>query len=119
MRSRIGWADPRALSVSAALATAAAPHLPRPARRAAWVVVLLAGLAAVQPGGLHLLDAAGGAALGWATAAALHLLLGTPGTAPTAAQVAAALRGDRDRARGRARDRWRRSGLRPLHRLHR
>jgi uncharacterized membrane protein YbhN (UPF0104 family) len=80
------------VAVVAALATAAAPHLPRPARRVAWATVVLGGVATVHAHGQLLVDALAGAALGWATAAALHLLVGAPGVTPTAAQVAAALR---------------------------
>jgi tRNA A-37 threonylcarbamoyl transferase component Bud32/membrane-associated phospholipid phosphatase len=80
------------MAVAAALATAAAPHLPRPARRAAWALVALVGVARVYSGGLLATDALAAAALGWAAGGALHLLLGAPGAAPTAAQVAGALR---------------------------
>jgi undecaprenyl-diphosphatase len=76
---------------AAALAAAAAPHLQRPARRAAWAVVLLVAVAGVHAGGLSAVDALAGAALGWGTAAALHLLLGAPGATPSGAQVAGAL----------------------------
>jgi glycosyltransferase 2 family protein len=78
--------------VAAALATAAAPHLPRPARRAAWALVALVGVASVYSGGLLAADALAAAALGWAAGGALHLLLGAPGAAPTETQVAGALR---------------------------
>jgi undecaprenyl-diphosphatase len=77
------------VAVAAALATAAAPYLPRPARRAAWALVVLVGVAGVHAGGLLVVDALAGAALGWAVAGALHLLLGAPGAAPTAAVAAA------------------------------
>jgi undecaprenyl-diphosphatase len=80
------------VAVAAALATAAAPYLPRLARLAAWVAVALVGVASVHAGGGLAVGALAGAALGWATAAAVRLLTGAPGGAPTTAQVAGALR---------------------------
>jgi undecaprenyl-diphosphatase len=78
-------------AVAAAMAAAAAPYLPRTVRRLTWVGVVLAGLATVHLGAHLPLDAAGGAALGWAVGAAVHLALGSPSVRPTAAQVATAL----------------------------
>jgi undecaprenyl-diphosphatase len=66
-------------AVIAALATAAAPYLPVRARRAVWVLVTLVGLARIYVGAHLPLDVVGGAALGWAAAAFVHLLLGAPG----------------------------------------
>jgi glycosyltransferase 2 family protein len=80
------------VAVAAALATVAAPYLPRPARRAAWAMVVLVGVAGVYDSGLLAADVLAAAALGWAAAGALHLLLGAPSVAPTTDQVASALR---------------------------
>jgi undecaprenyl-diphosphatase len=80
------------VAVAAALATAAGPWLPRPARRAAWWVVWLVALGRMYAG-VHLpLDVLGGAALGWAVAAAVHLALGAPGGLPTASAIRQGLR---------------------------
>jgi undecaprenyl-diphosphatase len=81
------------VAVAAAMATAAAPWLPRPARRATWWAVWLVALGQLYAG-LHLpLDVLGGAALGWAVAAAVHLALGTPGGLPAAPVILEGLRG--------------------------
>jgi undecaprenyl-diphosphatase len=80
------------VAVAAALATAAGPWLPRPARRAAWWVVWLVALGRLYAG-VHLpLDVLGGAALGWAVAAGVHLALGAPGGLPTASAIRQGLR---------------------------
>jgi uncharacterized membrane protein YbhN (UPF0104 family)/membrane-associated phospholipid phosphatase len=79
-------------AVAAALATAAGPWLPRPARRAAWWVVWLVALGRMYAGAHLPLDVVGGAALGWAAAAAAHLVLGAPGGLPTASAVIEGLR---------------------------
>jgi membrane-associated phospholipid phosphatase len=65
-------------AVAAALATAAGPFLPRPARYATWVVVALVGIARMYVGVHFPLDVVGGAALGLAVGATLHLVLGAP-----------------------------------------
>jgi glycosyltransferase 2 family protein len=79
-------------AVAAALATAAGPWLPRPARRATWWAVWLVALGRIYAG-VHLpLDVLGGAALGWAVAAAMHLALGAPGGLPTTAAILKGLR---------------------------
>jgi len=80
------------VTVAAALATAAGPWLPRPARRATWWVVWLVALGRMYAG-VHLpLDVVGGAALGWAVAAAAHLAVGAPGGLPAASAVLEGLR---------------------------
>ncbi|HEX8133962.1 MAG TPA: lysylphosphatidylglycerol synthase domain-containing protein, partial [Actinomycetes bacterium] len=79
-------------AVAAALATAAGPWLPRPARRATWWAVWLVALGRIYDG-VHLpLDVLGGVALGWALAAAVHLALGAPGGLPTTAAILTGLR---------------------------
>ncbi|MET7771805.1 lysylphosphatidylglycerol synthase domain-containing protein [Nocardia sp. NPDC005366] len=65
-------------AVAAALAAAAAPWLPRPWRRVAWAAAAVVGLARIFVGAHLVLDVFGGAALGWAVAAAMHLLWGAP-----------------------------------------
>jgi len=80
------------VAVAAALATAAGPWLPRPARRVAWWVVGLVALGRMFAG-VHLpLDVVGGAALGWAVAAATHLAVGSPGGLPTQRAILEGLR---------------------------
>ena len=80
------------VAVAAALATAAGPWLPRPARRVAWWAVWVVALGRMYAG-VHLpLDVLGGAALGWAVAAAVHLALGAPGGLPTASAIRQGLR---------------------------
>ena len=71
------------VAVAAALATAAGPWLPRPARRAAWWMVWLVAIGRMYAGAHLPLDVVGGAALGWAVAAATHLAVGAPGGLPT------------------------------------
>jgi uncharacterized membrane protein YbhN (UPF0104 family)/membrane-associated phospholipid phosphatase len=78
-------------AVAAALATVAGPFLPRRVRHATWVVVALVGIGRMYTG-VHLpLDVIGGATLGWAIGAALHLVLGAPSRGMTVASVRAAL----------------------------
>ncbi len=80
------------VAVAAAMAAAAGPWLPRPARRAAWWVVWLVALERMYAGAHLPLDVVGGAALGWAAAAAVHLVLGAPGGLPTASAILDGLR---------------------------
>jgi len=80
------------VAVAAALATAAGPWLPRPARRATWWMVWLVALGRMYAGAHLPLDVVGGAALGWAVAAAAHLAVGAPGGLPTASAVLEGLR---------------------------
>lgn len=65
-------------AVAAAMAAAASPWLPRPWRRVVWAGAAIVGLARVFVGAHLMLDVFGGAALGWAVAACLHLLWGAP-----------------------------------------
>jgi glycosyltransferase 2 family protein len=80
------------VAVAAAMATAAGPWLPRPARRAAWWMVWLVALGRMYAGAHLPLDVVGGAALGWAVAAAAHLVLGAPGGLPSASAILEGLR---------------------------
>jgi uncharacterized membrane protein YbhN (UPF0104 family)/membrane-associated phospholipid phosphatase len=80
------------VAVAAAMATAAGPWLPRPARRATWWVVWLVALGRLYAG-VHLpLDVVGGAALGWAVGATTHLVLGAPGGLPSVSAILQGLR---------------------------
>jgi hypothetical protein len=83
------------VAVAAALATAAGPWLPRPARRATWWAVWLVALGRMYAGAHLPLDVVGGAALGWAVAAAVHLVLGAPGGLPAASAIVEGLRAAR------------------------
>jgi glycosyltransferase 2 family protein len=80
------------VAVAAAMATAAGPWLPRPARRAAWWVVWLVALGRMYAGAHLPLDVVGGAALGWAVGAATHLALGAPGGLPSVSAILQGLR---------------------------
>ena len=64
----------------------------RPARRAVWGVVWLVALGRMYAGAHLPLDVVGGAALGWAVAAATHLAVGAPGGLPTASAILEGLR---------------------------
>ena len=65
-------------ATAAALVAGLAPHLPRPARRAAWVAVAFVGLARIYVGAHLPLDVVGGFALGSAIGAVVNLAIGTP-----------------------------------------
>lgn len=78
-------------AVAAALATVVGVHLSRPARRSLWVVVWLVAAARVYSGAHLPLDVVGGAALGWAAGAAVHVARGTPARVPSRESVARAL----------------------------
>lgn len=80
-------------AVAAALATAAAPYLPRRWRRVAWALVWTVGAARVFDGAHLPLDIVGGVAVGWAVGAAWHVALGAPHRRPTVEGARTALRG--------------------------
>ena len=93
--TRIGDGTPRFPAVRVAIVVAviavASPYLTRPVRRLGQLLLLLIAFAALYLG-TALPDAALAAvALGWSMAALVHLVFGSPGGRPTAAQVAAAL----------------------------
>lgn len=75
------------MAVSTAIVAAASPYLPRRARRVVWAVPVTVGLARIYYGAHLPLDIVGGAALGWAIAAGVHLLLGAPHRVPTPADA--------------------------------
>lgn len=77
------------LAVLAAAFFVAAPELTRPARRLQWTLLVAVGLSAVSvndgyPGGIL-----GSIALGWAVAALVHLVVGSPDGVPDPAHVRA------------------------------
>lgn len=79
------------VSIATALVTAAWPHLPPRPRAAAAAVAVTVGLARVYSG-VHLpWDVVGGAGLGVAVGAAVHLLLGAPSRRHLLADVGSAL----------------------------
>lgn len=79
-------------AVAAAIATAAAPYLPRRWRRAIWLLPWTVGFARVYVGAHLPLDIVGGAALGWIVGASAHLLLGAPHRTPDLGEAARVLR---------------------------
>jgi glycosyltransferase 2 family protein len=78
-------------AVAVALASVASPYLGRRARRVAWALAAAVCLSRLYVG-VHLpLDVIGGAAVGWAVGATVHLLLGAPGGSPSAGRIRRAL----------------------------
>lgn len=65
-------------AVAAALAGGASPYVGRAGRRVAWGVVAVVGVARIYVGAHLPLDVVGGIAVGWSSAALVHLLFGTP-----------------------------------------
>ena len=93
--TRFGDSSPRFPAVRVAIIVAvisvASPYLTRPIRRLGQLLVLSMAIAALYLG-TALPDAALAAvALGWAVAALVHLVFGSPGGRPTTAQVTATL----------------------------
>jgi membrane-associated phospholipid phosphatase len=78
-------------AVAVAMATLASPYLGRRARRIAWAVAFVVCLSRMYVGAHLPLDVVGGAALGWAAGAFVHLLLGAPGGRPSPERAARAL----------------------------
>jgi glycosyltransferase 2 family protein len=78
-------------AVSVALATVASPYLGRTGRRVAWTLAAVVCLARIYVGAHLPLDVLGGAALGWAAGALVHLVLGAPMPRPPIAKVRAVL----------------------------
>jgi len=89
--TRLGYPSAH-VAVAAALATAAGPWLPLPARRVAWWAVWLVALGRLYADAHLPLDVAGGAALGWAVGAAVHLAVGAPGGLPAPSDILEGLR---------------------------
>jgi membrane-associated phospholipid phosphatase/predicted Ser/Thr protein kinase len=78
-------------AVAVALASVASPYLSRRARRAAWTLATVVCLSRVYVGAHWPLDVIGGAAVGFAVGAVVHLILGAPGGNPSAGRVRRAL----------------------------
>ncbi|MDQ1432735.1 MAG: hypothetical protein QOF40_3337, partial [Actinomycetota bacterium] len=79
------------VAVVVAVIAVAAPYLTRPVRRFGQLLVLLIAVASLYLGTTVPVGALAGVALGWTVAALVHLVFGSPGGRPTAAQVAATL----------------------------
>jgi undecaprenyl-diphosphatase len=82
-------------AVAVALATVASPYLGRRGRRVAWALAIAVCVARMYVGAHLPYDVLGGAALGWAAGALVHLVLGAPDSRPSAGRVRAALRAHR------------------------
>ena len=78
-------------AVAVALASVASPYLSRRARRVAWTLAAVVCLSRVYVGAHWPLDVIGGAAVGFAVGAAVHLVLGAPGGNPSAGRIRGAL----------------------------
>ena len=74
-------------AVAVALASVASPYLSRRARRVAWTLATVVCLSRVYVGAHLPLDVIGGAAVGFAVGAAVHLILGAPGGSPSSGRV--------------------------------
>jgi uncharacterized membrane protein YbhN (UPF0104 family) len=79
------------LGVAVAMISAAVPYLTVPLRRGLHVLVALAGVAAVVSGDALVLAVVAGLAVGWGTAAIVHLALGSPAGTPSDSDVRSAL----------------------------
>ena len=80
------------LAVLVAVVATASPYVGRPMRRGGQVLIVGVAASAMYLGTGFPRDIAGGALLGWAIAAAVHLAFGSPGGRPTARQLTAILR---------------------------
>jgi glycosyltransferase 2 family protein len=74
-------------AVAVALASVASPYLSRRARRVAWTLAAVVCLSRVYVGAHWPLDVIGGAAVGFAVGAGVHLILGAPGGSPSAGRI--------------------------------
>src|SRR4029450_566136 len=88
--SGLGYVSGHA-AVAVALASVASPYLSRRARRVAWTLAAAVCLSRVYVGAHLPLDVIGGAAVGFAVGAAVHLVLGAPGGSPSAGRIRHAL----------------------------
>src|SRR5438067_3912340 len=79
------------LAIIVAVISVASRYLTRPVRRLGQLLVLLIAIASLYLGTTLPDGALAAVALGWAVAALVHLVFGSPGGRPTTAQVAATL----------------------------
>jgi uncharacterized membrane protein YbhN (UPF0104 family) len=79
------------VAIIVAVISVASPYLTRPVRRLGQLLILLIAVASLYLGTTVPVGALAGFALGWAAAALVHLVFGSPGGRPTATQVAATL----------------------------
>ncbi|MEY2462710.1 MAG: hypothetical protein QOH64_848 [Acidimicrobiaceae bacterium] len=79
------------IAVAVAVVSTAAPYLTRLARRVAWALITLMGAAAVSLGVGLPSDVVAGVLVGWACAAAVHLVFGSPGGRPSLEEIAGAM----------------------------
>ncbi len=80
------------LGFATAVIVTTSPHLGRPFRRAGRIVLVLGAFGSIALGSALPVGVIAGMALGFAAAAAVHLVFGSPGGRPTVREVAAALR---------------------------
>jgi membrane-associated phospholipid phosphatase/predicted Ser/Thr protein kinase len=78
-------------AVAVAMASVASPYLGRRGRRVAWAIATAVCLSRLFVGAHLPLDVIGGAAVGWAVGAVVHLVLGAPGGNPPADRIRRAL----------------------------
>ena len=79
------------LALVVALLSTSAPHLALPVRRVGGILVALCALGGIAIGAILPLAVVAGVGIGWASAALVHLVFGSPGGVPTLAQVEAAV----------------------------
>jgi uncharacterized membrane protein YbhN (UPF0104 family) len=79
------------VAVIVAVISVASPYLTRPVRRLGQILVLLIAIASMYLGTTLPDGLLAAVALGWSLAALVHLIFGSPGGRPTAAQVQATL----------------------------
>jgi uncharacterized membrane protein YbhN (UPF0104 family)/tRNA A-37 threonylcarbamoyl transferase component Bud32 len=79
------------LAVVVAVIATAGPYVSRPTRRLGQVLIVSLIVAGMYLGTAYPIDLLGGLAVGWATAAAIHLIFGSPGGRPSNSQLQEAL----------------------------
>ncbi|HLM18518.1 MAG TPA: lysylphosphatidylglycerol synthase transmembrane domain-containing protein, partial [Acidimicrobiia bacterium] len=79
------------VAIIVAVISVASPYVTRPVRRLGQMLVLLMAIASLYLGATLPDGALAAVALGWTIAALVHLVFGSPGGRPTAAQVQATL----------------------------
>jgi glycosyltransferase 2 family protein len=75
------------LAVLVAVMRAAVPYVTRPTRRIGRLVIVGCALAPLYLGNAYPMDVFAGLVLGWAIAATVHVVFGSPGGRPTSEQV--------------------------------